>query len=146
MEAGSRGRRRRPRWRRRLRLIVPLAVLAAVAAGIFLIVRNSPRAAERLLFTSYVPALATRDHAHMYSRLDPDSRGAMSQARFAAAYRRDATVATVTRITPARVGKRLGEDIPVRMVVATRLFGTLRETVQVPLIGSGSDATVHFVP
>ena len=113
---------------------------------VVLVIRGGAGRAERQLVTNYVRAWSGADYNKMYSLLDPDSRDATSQAKFAAAYRRDATVATVKSITPVRVGKRVGDQIPVRMVVATRLFGTLRETVQVPLAGSGSDATVRFVP
>src|SRR5689334_13915965 len=82
----------------------------------------------------------------MYSLLSPASQQAISERRFEAAYRRDATTATTVKLTPQRVGKRSGEFIPVRMLVATRLFGTLHETLEVPLTGSGSSATVHFIP
>jgi cell division protein FtsI/penicillin-binding protein 2 len=127
-------------------LLIPFAVVAAVAVVVVLVIRGSPGAAERQLVTSYVRAWSVGDYAHMYSLLDPASRQSLSESRFAAAYRHDAMIATVRSITPARVGTEQGKDIPVRMVVATRLFGTLRETVQVPLTGTGSDARVHFVP
>ena len=120
--------------------------MAAVAVAAVLVVRGSPGAAERQLVTNYVRAWSAGDYRKMYSLLDPASRQSLSESRFAAAYRRDAMIATVRSITPARVGTEQGNDIPVRMVVATRLFGDLRETVQVPLTGTGSDASVHFVP
>ena len=143
-EARRRG-RRRPRWRRRLRLLIPLAVVAAAAVAAVIVLRG-PGHAERDLVTSYVRAWAKGDYQRMYSLLDPASQSHLSEPRFAAAYRRDATLATVRSITPARVEPKRNKQIPVRMVVATRLFGTLRETVQVPLTTDGDSVTVHYVP
>jgi penicillin-binding protein A len=146
MEGGTRRRGRRRLWRRRLRLLIPLAVIAAVAAGVVLVLRAGPGRAERQLVTSYLRAWAAGDYHQMYALLGPASQRAMSEARFAAAYRRDATTATTAKLVLLRVGNRRGEFIAVRMDVSTRLFGTLRETLEVPLDGSGSSATVRFVP
>jgi len=146
MEGVTRQRGRRRRWRRRLRLLIPVVVLAGIAVAVVLVLRAGPGRAERQLVTSYVRAWAARDYRQMYSLLSPASQQGMSEARFAAAYRRDADIATAVSLRPGRVGRRRGADIPVRMVVATRLFGTLRETLQVPLDGTGSSATVHYTP
>ena len=146
MEGGGRRRGRRRLWRRRLRLLVPLAVIAGIAVAVVLVVRGGPGRAERQMVASYVRAWATGDYRQMYSLLSPASQQGMSEARFAAAYRRDARVATTVTLTPGRVGRRRGDVIPVAMVVATRLFGTLRGILRVPLAGSGSSATVQYVP
>ena len=129
-----------------MRLLIPLAVVAGIAVAVVLVLRSGPGRAERQLVSSYVRAWATDDYHQMYSLLSPASQQTMSEGRFVAAYRRDATTATTVKLTPVRIGKRHGEFIPVQMVVATRLFGTLRETLEVPLDGSGSSATVHYVP
>jgi len=111
---------------------------------VVLIVRAGPGRAERALVRSYVRAWITSDYPRMYSLLDPVSRGQVSEARFAAEYRRDATTATLQTLALMHVGNRQGEYIPVRMRAVTRLFGTLNETLEVPLSGSGSSATVLF--
>src|SRR5579884_3340461 len=80
----------------------------------------------------------------MYSLLDPRSRAGLSLAQFTAAYQNAATTATLQSLIPRRVGSRSGSVIPVRMIVTTRLFGTLREILDVPLSGSGSSASVHY--
>ncbi|MFZ0380584.1 MAG: hypothetical protein WAL38_22345, partial [Solirubrobacteraceae bacterium] len=90
---GARAPRRRGRrrlWRRRLRLLVPLAILAAAAVAVVLIVRAGPGRAERQLVTHYVHDWASGDYAGMYSLLDPVSKQHTSEARFAAAYQHDA--------------------------------------------------------
>ena len=129
-----------------MRLLIPLVVVAAAAVAAVLLLRGGPGPAERQLVTSYVHDWAAGDYHQMYSLLSPASQQAMSERRFAAAYQRDATTATTVKLTAQRVGKRRGEFVPVRMLVATRLFGTLRETLEVPLTGSGSSATVDFDP
>ena len=53
-------------------------------------------------------------------------------------------VATEESLRSVRVSGRNGNDIAVAMVVTTKLWGTLHETLQVPLSGSGSGARVHF--
>lgn len=131
-------------WRRRLRLLIPLAILAAAAVVFVLILRAGPGAAERQLVTSYVAAWAAGDYPKMYSLLDPASRQGMTERSFAAAYRRDARTATVQKLIPVKVGSRHRAYIPVRVRVQTRLFGTLHETLEVPLLGTGSSATVRF--
>ncbi|HJS94010.1 MAG TPA: penicillin-binding transpeptidase domain-containing protein [Solirubrobacteraceae bacterium] len=120
--------------------------MAAAAVAVVLILRAGPGHAERQLVTSYVRAWAAGDYRRMYSLLSPDSQQAMTERRFAADYRHDATTATTVKLIPQRVGKRRGEFIPVRMRVDTRLFGSLHETLEVPLTGTGSSATVNFVP
>ncbi|MBV9810054.1 MAG: hypothetical protein JO286_22945 [Solirubrobacterales bacterium] len=146
MEAGTRRPRRRRGVRWRLRFLIPLVALAAVAAGLVLVIRGSPGHAERNLVTGYVRAWAAGDYGRMYSLLDPASRARTSEPRFAAAYRHDAMIATVESIRTGRPGRRRAGEIPVNTVVKTRLFGTLQETLYIPLTGSGSSATVHFVP
>ena len=146
MEGVKRGRGRRRLWRRRLRLLIPLAVIAGAAVAVVLVLDAGPGRAERQLVSSYVHAWAAGDYPQMYSLLSPASRQAISERRFAADYRRDETIATVVSLTSVRVGRRRADAIPVRMRVSTRLFGVLGETLEVPLIGSGSSATVNFNP
>ncbi len=124
---------------------MPVAVLVVIGVGVVLVIRAASGRSERRLVTSYVHAWTAGDYAHMYSLLDPASQAQMSEARFAAAYRRDASTATIVKLVDEHVGRRRGQFVPVQMLVFTRLFGELREMLQVPLTGSGSSATVHFM-
>jgi penicillin-binding protein A len=119
-------------------------VLVVAGIGVVLVTRASSARSERHLVTSYVRAWAAGDYGHMYALLDPPSRAAISESRFAAAYRRDAMTATLEKLTTEHVGNKRGGAIPIQMLVVTRLFGTLHETLEVPLSGSGSSATVKF--
>ena len=119
-------------------------MIAVIALGVILLMRAASARSERHMVTSYVQAWSAGDYSHMYSLLDPASRAAIGEARFAAEYRKDASTATLLKLTTQRVGKRRDGVIPVQMLVTTRLFGPLHETLEVPLTGSGSSATVHF--
>ena len=123
---------------------MPIGVIAAIAVGVVLVMHAASARSERHLVTGYVQAWSAGDYSHMYSMLDPASRQGMSETRFAAAYRRDEMTATVLKLTAEHVGRRSGEFIPVQMLVFTKLFGELRETLEVPLTGSGSGASVHY--
>ncbi len=125
-------------------MIGPVAVIALIAVGVVLVMRAASARSERHVVTNYVQAWSAGDYSRMYSMLDPASRQTITETRFAADYRRDAMTATVRRLTAEHVGSRRGEFVPVQMLVTTRLFGELRETLEVPLTGSGSGATVHF--
>jgi cell division protein FtsI/penicillin-binding protein 2 len=125
-------------------LAVSVVLVAAVAAGVVLVIRAASADSERHLVTNYVRAWSAGDFSRMYSLLDPASRQHMTEPRFAAAYRRAAMTATMLRLVTEHVGAEQGRVIPVQMLVSTRLFGELRETLEVPLTGSGSSATVHF--
>ena len=119
-------------------------IIAAAAFTAGALTATAAGRAERHLVSGYVTAWSRRDYAHMYGLLDSESRARLSEARFAAAYRRAAGVATLTSIVPGHIGSRQDNVVPVAARVRTRLFGTLRETLLVTLTGSGSDARVHY--
>ncbi len=118
-----------------------LAVVAFVG-GVLLAMR--PGHEERQMVTRYVTAWHHKDYAQMYALLDRVSKGEMSESRFARRVETAGDVATEESVRSVRVSGRNGNDIAVAMVVTTKLWGTLHETLQVPLSGSGSGARVHF--
>jgi cell division protein FtsI/penicillin-binding protein 2 len=132
------------RQRRLLTRAAPLGGIAAVAFAAGIVSATSPERAERRLVTNYVSAWSRGDYAHMYDLLDVSSHNLMSQAQFHDVYVAAASTATLSGIVPVRVGHRRGDLIAVAVRVRTKLFGTLRRTLEVPLLGSGSDAHVHF--
>jgi cell division protein FtsI/penicillin-binding protein 2 len=107
-------------------------------------VANAPGRAERQLVTNYVHAWAHGDYRQMYALLDPRSRRRMTESQFAANYLADARTATLAALAPVRVGALRGGLIAVSMRARTRLFGTLRETLQVPLLQTSSGPAVRF--
>jgi penicillin-binding protein A len=141
------GERPRPRGastrrRRLLTRAAPLAGVAALAFAVGVVAATAPGRAERRLVTRYVDAWERGDYPKMYSMLDKATRP--SEGQFEAAYRGAAATATLIGVVPGHVGSRIGGEIPVRVRVQTRLFGTLHEILQVPLAGSGSGASVKY--
>ena len=135
---------RRSNRRRRLLRAFALAALAAAAFAAGVVIATAPGRDEQHLVTNYVSDWARGNYVQMYGLLDPASRNLISEKRFAADYARAAATATLTSIVPGNVGGRQGDLIPVKMRVHTRIFGTLHETLDVPLAGSGSGARVKF--
>ena len=80
----------------------------------------------------------------MYAMLDDRSRAHTSQRRFAGVYSDAAETATLTKLALVRVGRRKADAIPVQMIATTRLFGPLRETLEVPIVDDGSKVHVRF--
>jgi peptidoglycan glycosyltransferase len=126
--------------------VVPLIVLAALAFAAGMYEGGAADRAQRQLVTRYVTAWEHGDYAEMYTLLDPATRASMSLAQVQDAYQRAATTATLVSVTAGHVGNSSGGTIPVQMRVRTRRFGTLVQTLEVPLDGTGADARVAFGP
>ena len=94
--------------------------------------------------TQYVHDWTHHQIPQMYGLLDAASRRATTEPQFAAALARAASAATMVSLRPTRVFSAGAGTVGVRMRVSTRVWGTLRETLTVPLTGSGSGARVHF--
>ena len=146
MVVGERPRsgRRNVRRRRLLTRALPLGGIAILAFAAGVVASTAPGRAERHLVSRYVSAWARGDYKTMYSLLDSTSRASTSEAQFESAYRDAATTATITSVVPGRISGRTGDVIPVRVKVRTKIFGTVLGTLDVPLAGSGSGASVHY--
>ena len=82
----------------------------------------------------------------MYQMLDRASQRAESESRFAAQVGQAEATATLVSLRAVRVGDVTGNAISVRMIVDTRIWGTLREVLTVPLTTTGSDPRIHLGP
>ena len=122
----------------------PLGGLAVIAFAAGAVWSTEPGRAERQLVTRYVTAWTQGDYQKMYSLLDAGSRQGTSEAQFVSELKAAADTATLDSLTTVRVGRRSGGAIPVRMRVGTKLWGVLSETLEVPLSGSGSGASVRL--
>jgi cell division protein FtsI/penicillin-binding protein 2 len=123
---------------------VLLVAAAAFAAGAMLAAQ--PGRDEHRLVQRYVRAWARDDVVQMYSLLDKSTKAQTSEPAFAKQLETTAATATASSVTPLRVYKRSGDAIRVLMRVKTKLWGTLRETLVVPLSGSGASARVRLAP
>jgi cell division protein FtsI/penicillin-binding protein 2 len=140
----ARPRRKRTRRRRLLTRAVPLVVVAIGAFAFGVYQSGAAGRAERHLVARYMTAWQRGDYRTMYGLLDTASRNRLTLSKFTAAYAQAAQTATAESVVPGRVGGRSGAAYPVAVRVRTREFGTLREMLDLPLSGHGSDARVHF--
>ena len=123
---------------------MPLAAIAVAAFVVGAIVASSPGRAERRVVADYARDWAHGDYRGMYALLDSDSRAHMSQRKFAGEYTDAADTSTLTKLAIVNVGSRRGNMIPIQVLATTRLFGVLHETLEVPVVGSGSTVSVRF--
>lgn len=143
--APSRGHGRKgPRGGRPILPAILAALLLVVGVGGYLVLdARANRAAEQDLVEGYLREWAARDYAGMHRDLGPQAAGRVDEARFTEIMRGTLSTATASALTtgePSRVDG--GFAVPV--VVRTRLFGTLRGTVAIPLEGSGKDAGIRW--
>jgi cell division protein FtsI/penicillin-binding protein 2 len=124
--------------------MLPLLAVLAVVAAVVVIVITSSGSDERQVATRYVRAWTRSDYALMYSLLDRDSQATMSEPAFAQAYRRAAQAATATSFALVRVAAISHGVAAVRMRVATRLFGALHETLELPLVSESGATRIRF--
>jgi peptidoglycan glycosyltransferase len=137
--------RRRPGRRRRLLTRgVPVVGLAAAAFTAGAMWAAEPGRAERQLVTHYVTAWERADYRQMYRLLDSSSRAHTSESAFARKLDAAAHTATLTSLHVLRIGSTQGSTTAVNVQLRTKLWGPLRETLSVPLTGSGSGARVHL--
>ena len=123
---------------------MPLAVIAVAAFVVGAIVASSPGRAERRVVTEYARDWTRGDYRGMYGLLASESRAHTSQRKFTGEYADAADTSTLTKLAVVNVGSRRGNMIPVQMLATTRLFGVLHETLEVPVVGSGSNVSVRF--
>jgi cell division protein FtsI/penicillin-binding protein 2 len=137
------------RRRRRRRLLVrgaPAAALGFAVAALLVIILTSGGPDQRAFAARYVRAWVRGDYGLMYSLLDRGSQATLTRPAFVAQYRRAAATATVAGLGLIRVGSVRHDVVPVRMRVTTRLFGALRETLELPLVNEAGVLRVRFDP
>ena len=123
-----------------------LVVAAAGAAGWFVLHERHVKDMRRAAVQRYVSAWARRDAAAMWGTLDAHSRETYPRARFQRLYRSADSAATVTAVRVGRVDQPRGGVVTVPVAVATREFGTLRGSVQIPVHDEAGGARVAWAP
>ena len=137
---GHRGRRRR----RGRRGIPPLIALAVAAFAVGIVVATSSGPDVHGLVSSYLRAWRQRDYPRMYALLDGSSRRAIGRRQFAADYDAAARTATLLSVRVLAQHGRRGDVVPVSMLARTAVFGSLRETLLVPVDLAGSRPAIRF--
>jgi len=118
--------------------LVPLLLLVVVGGAVVLVVRHQQKVSQqRADAARFAKAWAARDAGAMYDALDAKSQKAYPRARFIALVQRADTEATVTRKRLGKAANPSGGAVSVPVAADTRLFGTLRGTVRLPVADGG---------
>jgi penicillin-binding protein A len=121
-------------------------VAAAGGAVWFVLDRHHQEDMRREAAESFAASWMRRDPDGMWQRLDKRSRAAYPRARFARLVRSAESRATVKSVRIARTAKdgKEGYDLPV--VMPTRIFGTLKGTIVVPVHDEDGEARIAWTP
>src|SRR5829696_8585132 len=143
LEPGRRRRRRPPL----APLAILLALLAAAAAVAYVLhERSSEKAELRDTAARFAAAWERGDTAAMYRELDADARSTYSERRFASDYRAAAREATVERVEAGRAPDAVDGKVSVPVAVRTKLFGTLRGRIALPVTRVGDRVGIRWRP
>jgi hypothetical protein len=132
--AGGARRRRNP-----LVYLVPLLLLVVAGGAVALVVRHDRQVdRERAAADRFIKAYTKRDLAAMWDALDPGTRAKYPRARFDKLIKNADDAATVrARRTTDDASDPDGGEVEVPVAVTTRLFGTLRGTLTLPVSEDG---------
>jgi penicillin-binding protein A len=143
VEPGRRRRRRLPV----LPLVILLLLLAAAGGVAYVLHDRSAQHAElRDTAVRFAGAWQRRDAARMYRELDADARSKYSAKRFATDYRMADEQATVRKVTVSKIGEERNGRVGMSVVVQTKLFGTLRGRMSLPVTRVGERVGVRWRP
>lgn len=122
----------RERRRRITRRLLPALALIALAVGLIAGALSTPASVR--VGRQFAAAWQRGQLAAMYRLLTPESQRRWSERAFRAAYRADATTATLRSVRVLRV-RRHGDAAELSVAARTRVFGTVRDAVELPVDG-----------
>jgi peptidoglycan glycosyltransferase len=124
---------------------LPLAALAFVALVVGIVVgANSGESDAERTTAKFTQDWARGDYAAMYGLLTGKARQRTSLAAFERAYRMAGATATTVGLRPGKAHDA-GPGARAAVVVTTRIFGTIRGRVTVPVNGTKVDWDPHLV-
>jgi penicillin-binding protein A len=131
----------RPRRGRRIAWLrlSPLIIAAVSAFAVGVAIGASGEDPRRTTAQEFADAWARGDYAQMHALLTPEEQRQVPLRRFAAAYREAAKVATLAGVTVGRAGEPADGVVTVPVALRTRIFGTLRGNLALPVVGDGED-------
>jgi hypothetical protein len=128
-------------------ILFALVVLAAAAgAAWYLHTRHEAADRRTAAVRAFVAAWARGDLGAMWRQTTPSSRRAHALPAFRGLYRAADRQATVTKVMPGAPGPVRDGRSRVPVAVRTRLFGTLRGAITVPVEDVGDRALVAWSP
>lgn len=127
--------------------MVPLALVAVLGAaglsGYLVLDARADRATERDRVAHYVEAWGRQDFAAMHADLDEASQRRVDEQRFVAFNREQLDTATTRKLVPGEA-VRDGERFSVPVTVETRMFGSMKGTVELRITGQGDEARIAW--
>ena len=134
------------RRRRLIRRGLPaLCAVAAIALVVGLLAGSGVPSGTEQTAIDYVEAWERGDWAAMHGLLTPEARRRVTAGEFAEAHRRAAGEATATAVTAEDPeGERGGRQV-VPMTASTRIFGTIRGELALPVRAEGVAWGPHLV-
>ena len=133
------------RWRLTHRALPALAGLAAVSLVAGGIVGSSTPSATERVAGNFSDAWERGDLRAMHDLLSEESSARFPIERFRRAYRRAAATATMTTLDAGDPEEAEGGEVAVPVVVETRVFGSLRGDLRVPISGERVDWSPRLV-
>ena len=109
--------------------LAPLLVFAAAAFVVGIVLGSRHEPSERRVAARFASAWERGDYATMHSLLTTKARGQYTLRRFGRAYEQAADTATISRVRTARPSVLDGGKVAVETTLATRIFGTIEDTV-----------------
>ena len=116
----------------------------AFAAGV--VVGAQHVGSDERVAREFAAAWQRGDAAAMYATLSDDARRRIGPVAFARAYRQAAITATQVSLTVGRTRGAGGHHVAFPVRVATRIFGTVRARVSLPIVQSGGSRRVDWGP
>ena len=127
------------------RLVPAVAGLVAVVAAIVLLT-GSGDGGKRETAEQFVSLWARNDYRAMYDLLGAKARRAFSESAFVGLYATAASTATTRSIAAGRAREAREAVVGVEVTVRTRVFGTVRGVLDVPLVEEGEEVRVDWRP
>ena len=129
------------RRRRLAARLLPLALLAALALGSGLVVgaRHEPR--ERVIADRFLAQWERGEIGGMYALLSASSRARYTVDDFRALYADAAEIATMDDVRRVGELEQSDNDFSVPMEARTRLFGTVRGTLEFQVVSDADDTS-----
>ena len=122
-----------PRRRRRALRLLPVLVIAGAAFAGGMVVAAGRGSDEREVVERFARAWERGDYGAMHAELTDASGERVPVASFARRYRQAADTATVVSVRAGRPARPRDGVVDVPVTVRTRVFGTIRGVMQVPV-------------
>jgi hypothetical protein len=127
-------------WARR----APLLATAGLAFAAGIAVGASNEDPRRTVAQNFVDAWSRGDYAAMRGMLTPEDREAVSAKRFSNAYRQAARQSTLSAVTAGEAAEPENGAVRVPVALRTRLFGTIRGELVLPVIEEQDGAAIDW--